>query len=319
MVENYKIIGINHQCSNKEYRELFFKDKDSIIQALKFLFLTELVDYSLILKTSNRLEFHLLTSRDDFALIIERLFKLFNLPNFEYFISVAYSYKSNQAVEHLFRIISSIDSEKLGDSQIISQVRKAFHLSDEIKNNTFMHRLLNAAIRASSIVRANTAIGEPIKSIAGVACSYIIKDIKIDEKIMFIGYDNVIKTIIIKLFEKGFTKLCLFPDIEIELPEPLKNFLIISPINNYFDTVAVVLNKNYQIENVNKNIKLIIDLGNLYSQKDDYVKCVTQNTLYTDIESMRLDKQNSLDSARNLIIKEVTRFEKQCNEDNISL
>ncbi len=318
MIENFKIIGINHKCSTKEYRALFFQDNDSIFQVLKYLFLVDKIEYSLILNTSNRTEFHILTERNDINEILKELFKKFNLPNYEYFKSISYNYQSINAIKHLFRVIASIDSEKLGDNQIISQVRNAFHISDEIRNHNFMHRLLNAAIRASSTVRANTAIGIPIKSIAGTACTYILDICRKDDKIMFYGYDNDIKTIAIKLFEKGFTKLSIYPDMEVELPEQLKCFVVSSLMNNSNDTIAIITNKEFTIDKLSKSIKLVIDLGNSIKQNDNYVKYVTQSTLCSEIESAKLEKLNSIEVAENIIIKEVSRFEKHCNEDYLS-
>ena len=318
MIKKYNIIGVNHKCSDKEYRESILPDQKSVFDSLNYFFKINEIEYCLILSTSNRLEYHFLTESNSIYKILQSYFLNFKIPDFDKFFSIAYSYTGKIAIEHLFKVISSIDSEKLGDCQIISQVKNAFHNSENIKNNSFMHRLLNAAIRTSLTVRANTAIGEPIKSIAGVACSHIIDICSQNDKILFIGYDNNIKTIAIKLNEKDYTNLAIFVDSEIEIPSVLKPFIINNVKNNIFDTIAIVSNKELDWDNSKNNVKLIIDFNNYIKIKNDYVKYVTQSTILEELEVKKQEKLASLNYALCIVNNELLRFESQCNETDIS-
>lgn len=318
MISNYRIYGINYLNSDKQFRDSIFRDKELLISVLKALFKNNDIEYAMILATSNRVEFHLLTEIENIELIIESIFNQYNLYCFDLFKSLAYKYCGADAVRHLFKVISGLDSEKLGESQIISQVRNAFHLSEEIQNHNFIHRLLNAAVRTSSTVRANTAIGEPIKSIAGIACSYIIDNFTKHDKLMFIGYDNTIKTMAVKLSEKGFTQIFMCPDSEDELPEMLLKYVISSPKNHFYNTSVVILNKEYEIDYSKECIKLVIDLNNSLLRKTHNVKYVMLKDIENDIDKMKCDKENAILLANEIIEKELIRFERQCNEDSIS-
>src|SRR5690606_35726846 len=68
----------------------------------------------------------------------------------EEFEKVAYIYKNHDAVSHLFNVGTGLDSQILGDFEIISQLRKEFRESKKHDIiNPFMERLANAVIQAS--------------------------------------------------------------------------------------------------------------------------------------------------------------------------
>jgi glutamyl-tRNA reductase len=96
----------------------------------------------------------------------------------EEFQEVAYIYKNQEAVNHMFRVGTGLDSQILGDFEIISQLKIAFN---ESKSNglvnSFMERLLNSVIQASNKIKSVTDISSGATSVSFASVQYIIKNV----------------------------------------------------------------------------------------------------------------------------------------------
>lgn len=97
----------------------------------------------------------------------------------EDFQKVAYVYKNQDAVSHMFRVGTGLDSQILGDFEIISQIKSAFV---ESKNrhlaNAFMERLVNAVIQASKRIKNETEISSGATSVSFAAVRYIFNNVE---------------------------------------------------------------------------------------------------------------------------------------------
>jgi glutamyl-tRNA reductase len=102
----------------------------------------------------------------------------------EEFQEIAFIYKKNEAVNHIFRVGTGLDSQILGDFEIISQLKMAFNQSKESGMvNTFLERLVNCVIQASKKIKNETNISSGATSVSFAAVQYIIKNVKnISEK-----------------------------------------------------------------------------------------------------------------------------------------
>jgi glutamyl-tRNA reductase len=96
----------------------------------------------------------------------------------EEFQEVAYIYKNQEAVNHMFRVGTGLDSQILGDFEIISQLKIAFN---ESKSNglvnSFMERLINSVIQASKRIKTDTEISSGATSVSFASVQYIIKNV----------------------------------------------------------------------------------------------------------------------------------------------
>ena len=96
----------------------------------------------------------------------------------EEFQKVAFVYKSQEAVNHMFRVGSGLDSQILGDFEIISQIKTSFTESRSFGLiNTFMDRLINAVIQASKRIKNETGISSGATSVSFAAVQYIIRNV----------------------------------------------------------------------------------------------------------------------------------------------
>lgn len=93
----------------------------------------------------------------------------------EEFEKVAYIHKNKEAVSHLFKVGTGLDSQILGDFEIISQLRTGFRRSKELGlMNPFTERLANAVIQASKKIKNETEISSGATSVSFAAVQYIM-------------------------------------------------------------------------------------------------------------------------------------------------
>jgi glutamyl-tRNA reductase len=186
------VIGISYKTSPIEIREKFSFSKEEIPQFTKLLQIDQTLHGVVILSTCNRTEIYFRIEKccaeKGYELILRCLeyFKNYNDDLKKYF----YFKEGEDVIEHLFRVVSGIDSLVIGEDQIIGQVKEAFKYS--IENNTIgsvLTRMFNKAFEAGKRVRTETAINEGCSSVSSAAvelCDKELKDIS-KNNILLIG------------------------------------------------------------------------------------------------------------------------------------
>jgi glutamyl-tRNA reductase len=94
------------------------------------------------------------------------------------FQKVAYVYKNKEAIAHMFRVGSGLDSQILGDFEIISQLKTSAKLSRKHGLlNHFTERLVNAVIQASKRIKTETDISSGATSVSFASVQYILNSV----------------------------------------------------------------------------------------------------------------------------------------------
>ncbi|WP_158845580.1 glutamyl-tRNA reductase [Algibacter sp. L1A34] len=97
----------------------------------------------------------------------------------EEFQEVAYIYKNKDAISHMFRVGSGLDSQILGDFEIISQLKISAKLSRKHGLlNPFSERLINAVIQASKRIKTETEISSGATSVSFASVRYIFNAVE---------------------------------------------------------------------------------------------------------------------------------------------
>ena len=97
----------------------------------------------------------------------------------EEFQKVAYVFKNQDAINHIFRVGTGLDSQILGDFEIISQLKNGFAESKSLGLiNTFLDRLINSVIQASKKIKNETEISSGATSVSFASVQYIIKNVE---------------------------------------------------------------------------------------------------------------------------------------------
>jgi len=168
-------IGLSYKKADAEVRGHFSLD-DTSKQAVLKQAKTNNIESLIVTSTCNRTEIY------GFA---EHPFQLIQLlcdntkGTVEEFQKVAYVYKNRDAISHLFRVGSGLDSQILGDFEIISQLKVSARLSKKHELlNPFLERLVNAVIQASKRIKTETEISSGATSVSFASVQYIMNEIK---------------------------------------------------------------------------------------------------------------------------------------------
>jgi glutamyl-tRNA reductase len=170
-VGNFYAIGLNYKKADAQTRGRFSLDEAgqaNLLSKAKQQGMPSLI----IISTCNRTELYGI-SQHPYQII--KLLCEHTRGSLEEFEKVAYIYKNNEAVSHLFKVGTGLDSQILGDFEIISQLRKSFRLSKSLDLfNPFTERLANAVIQASKRIKNETTISTGATSVSFAAVQYIL-------------------------------------------------------------------------------------------------------------------------------------------------
>ncbi len=96
----------------------------------------------------------------------------------EDFESVAYVYKNSDAIQHMFKVGAGLDSQILGDFEIISQLKLSAKISKKHQLlNAYLERLINAVIQASKRIKTETELSSGATSVSFASVHYIKKTV----------------------------------------------------------------------------------------------------------------------------------------------
>jgi glutamyl-tRNA reductase len=167
------LIGVNHKSAPVELRELLAFSEEACTKGLRTLVDGDVVREGLIVSTCNRVEVLTETAKERLQEGIDRVTDLLSqsrsLPR-DFFHKNLYSHTDDQAVRHLFRVASSLDSMVVGEPQVLGQVRRAYSLALEAGTaGRVLNRLVHHAFRVAKRVRTETGIAANAISISYMA------------------------------------------------------------------------------------------------------------------------------------------------------
>jgi len=172
---SFYAVGLSYKKADAEVRGKFSLDnkaKSTLLMQAE----AEGIEALLVTSTCNRTEIY------GFANHPYELIKLLcenSQGSVQEFQEVAYIYKNQEAISHMFRVGTGLDSQILGDFEIISQIKLAFN---ESKSNglvnSFMERLVNSVIQASKKIKTDTDISTGATSVSFASVQYIIKNVE---------------------------------------------------------------------------------------------------------------------------------------------
>ncbi len=161
------LLGVNHNSAPIDVRERLAIPQERLAEATRSLVHYPGVREGLILSTCNRVE--LLTEHESASDLRGFLSHYFAVEPATLNPHL-YEYRDGDAVRHLFRVASSLDSMVVGEPQILGQVKESYSIAREVGGvSTTLERLLQSAFTVAKKVRTETEIGSSTVSIASVA------------------------------------------------------------------------------------------------------------------------------------------------------
>ncbi len=186
--------SFNHHQADMEVRELLKLDakaRETLVD--RFRAIPGLESY-VVLDTCNRWEIYGVASEeavlDDIWVCIEAVFPL----NMAQLKSIVCEFRESQMIQHLFEVCAGMDSQMVGETEILGQVKAAYSEADENSQiDMVLHRVFSKAFQAAKWVRTHTLIGKGQVSIGNVSvdlASRIFGNLK-ECKVLLIGSGEV--------------------------------------------------------------------------------------------------------------------------------
>ncbi len=180
---NYKKADVvtrsNFSLSNEKQEQLLLEAKTINIKSV------------VILSTCNRVEI-IGFAKHPFQLI--SLLCKYSNGTVEEFAKVSYVYKNSEAAEHIIRIATGIESQILGDYEIVGQLKNAFNQAKKAGTiNAYLERLFNMALHASKETKNKTTLSSGTTTVSYAAIQYIkdnFNDIA-NKNILIYGLGNI--------------------------------------------------------------------------------------------------------------------------------
>jgi glutamyl-tRNA reductase len=161
------IVGVSHKTAPVEVRERLAFNSEVLRSALMSLVGRQDIREAIILSTCNRVE--VMAESPDDRLIREFLCEFHQIPP-DSVSKHIYSFKNTDAIRHVFRVASSLDSMMIGEPQILGQVKEAYRIAADA-GTVGMHlsALMNRAFAVAKKVRSETGISQSAVSVSFAA------------------------------------------------------------------------------------------------------------------------------------------------------
>ncbi|MCL6415195.1 glutamyl-tRNA reductase [Aestuariirhabdus sp. Z084] len=202
-------IGINHKTASIAVREKVSFAPEQMVEALGQVRELSQVSGVAILSTCNRTELYCSTLKNDHQVLLEWLANYHSL-SVEDLEQCSYIHRDSEAVRHMMRVASGLDSMVLGEPQILGQLKSSFAVAREANSvGAELGRLFQNTFTMAKQVRTHTSIGENPVSVAYAAVS-LGKQIFADmsrSSALLIGAGETIELVARHLREAGVDRI----------------------------------------------------------------------------------------------------------------
>ncbi len=188
---NFAVLSVSFEKADAETRGKFAFFDENIKN-----FVSEIHDENLgdafVVSTCNRTEIY--TTSQNYLLIAELYCKTIgvSLTEFMQYVNIL---KHEEALNHLFRVAAGLESQIIGDFEIIGQIKNAYHRFKKVKRNSnpFLERAINSAIQISKRIKNETGISNGAASVSYAAVHYILKNQTqiSDKNILLLGVGEI--------------------------------------------------------------------------------------------------------------------------------
>jgi glutamyl-tRNA reductase len=203
------VVGLNHRTAPIELRERLAISADDAPDILRALSARLASHEAMLLATCNRVELYAVLSRAEEEALARTVF-VERAPTLseDHF----YEHKEREAVRHLFRVTSSLDSMVVGEAQITGQIKTAYGTANATGTvGAVLHRLVHRALRVAKRVRTETAIGVGSVSVGSIAADLAsqIFDTLHNRLVVLIGAGEMAEQVIDHLRALGTPKIAI--------------------------------------------------------------------------------------------------------------
>jgi glutamyl-tRNA reductase len=207
---DFLCVGLNHETSPLEIRDALVMNDAEVERAIQVLRHRAGAEEALILSTCNRTEVYARgASVADLPLFVNDLLREIKGMDLGARGHRLYAYREPDSVRHLFHVACGLNSQVLGEPQIVGQVKDAISLAARSGGSgPVTERLLDAALRCAKRARTETGIGRgPISSVyAGVSLAAKVMGHLGDKRALLVGSGEMAALSMCHLMDSGVTQ-----------------------------------------------------------------------------------------------------------------
>ncbi|MCA9491673.1 MAG: glutamyl-tRNA reductase [Myxococcales bacterium] len=201
-------VGLSHHTAPVEVRERVAFDEDAVRQTLNRLVRhDQIAEEAFLISTCNRVELYAVPRSVEG---LQTFFGAYRGPTGERIDPYLYWYRGRDAVRHLFKVASSLDSLVVGEPQILGQVKDAVRLAEETSTlGRLLHPLTQRTLSVAKLVRSSTEIGQNRVGIgnAGVDLAMQIFGSLDGRRAMLVGVGEMGRQVARALLSAGLSEL----------------------------------------------------------------------------------------------------------------
>lgn len=207
-IQDFTTIGINHWDAPVEIREKFSLDSNKVSLLLEGAS-REGIDSLFIVSTCNRTELFAMgvTTQE-----LIRLLTTYSNGTLDEFHNYGFELEGTRAIHHLFKVATGLDSQILGDLQVVKQVKEGYEFSSTRNMiSGELHRLIQHVFRAHKRSRNETSLGHGAATVAYAAVKFAVRtfDNLANKNILLVGTGKIGKVTCKNLVNLGASKLTL--------------------------------------------------------------------------------------------------------------
>ncbi|PVZ72526.1 glutamyl-tRNA reductase [Pelagibaculum spongiae] len=209
------VLGVNHQTAPVEIRERVAFGPDILQQAHQSLLEQRGVRECAILSTCNRTEIYAViegSAESDVETALANWLASFHSLGLDSLSPYLFRYREDEAIKHMMRVASGLDSMVLGEPQILGQVKDCWQQASEFKTlGRWLKQLFRHTFTAAKQVRTDTDIGTNPVSVAFAAVDmarHIFSDFS-QITVLLIGAGETIELAAKHLKAKGVSKMII--------------------------------------------------------------------------------------------------------------
>lgn len=209
---NIVLVGLSHKTAPLEMRERLAFAEPLLPEALESLVGQDALDEALIVSTCNRVELIASTpvsSERGLESLSEFLRNYHKVPP-ESLNGHIYKHSDDNAIKHLFRVASSLDSMVVGESQILGQVKEAYqHAVNAGTIGRVLSQLMHRALSVAKRIRTETGVAQNPVSVSSVAVELarkIFEDLS-EKTVLLVGAGEMGELAARSLIDAGTSRL----------------------------------------------------------------------------------------------------------------
>jgi glutamyl-tRNA reductase len=350
-LELLKSIAFTHKQTPLKELSRFYLHEENRKERLEFLKYSCDIQEILYIPTCNRIEFVFTSHHVCDQSFLRKFFSHFRQDwedhEIEFAVRHAEVYEGEDALRHLFKVASSIDSLVVGEREIITQVRKSYDTcKSEGLTGDLIRLVIKCAITTAKQVYTETKIAvNPVSVVSLAERELRSRSLKKDARIVLIGAGETNFNVSKYLVKGGFTNFVIFNRTLINANKLAKSLATstisaegfsLENVENYnkgFDVLIVCTSSPDKIVNAKmysgllnneKGKKIIVDLSvpsniDAIVFRENEIDLIDISKLQTVAENNMLERQSEINAADDIIDENISLFRHMHRTRNIEV